>query len=1181
MIKRLKPHFFALVVITLLGMVPLFYFRDGLPIFGGDHGAWPYNPSFQIERYSFLWNFRGGEGYNPIGPLLIPPLIFLQFLQTLGVSVGISEAILLSLLFAGSGLAMYFLAISLFGSKRRLLATTAAVIYLFNSERLLRWAIPSYIMFSAYLLYPLILALFINGLKSKKILRGAAFLVLGSLVLMTGNYMPSYFLIIYSTLFAYFVFYLLTADSKEKRLRAIKFAFISAILFISTNLWWLAPLLVSFKEGLSWFTASGMSLEWAVKNYSQYTSFLHLFQLHGWPGWGSPSFGYDAAYVKNPILILLSFLPTLLLIAGLVLLGSKKAGIKEKKTLLFLAAFYLLALFLSKGIHEPLEIVNWWLYRYIPGFVIFRTGFLKFGIMLGLSLSLLAGFGLEAVNRFFKKLKAAMTGKILVVVFFLLYLIYNFPFFTGEAILSKKVFFDSSVHHNIPDDYFEAAAWVNQMPTDFKLFSLPAQGNWEVCRWDDEEKYVGVDVLNELVEKPIKRAYVPGELIKDSVNKLLLQKKVLKIEKLLGLQNVKYLLLHNDIDSSVFGNLSAEYIRKQLANHPNIKLEQTFGKLDFYKLDDQYFLPQIFTPQAATYVAGEDLDFINLASFSDFEIRNEVYFANDIRLGEEKNEILERADNILINVRLVDPSLPEESYNQEVHFPFIRLTPDHLFYPYIIWKEKRVEAKTSDLASLIDLKLLYANKRLVEVESLLNQGKTFYIDETLTRYEQEMGEILSLLKEMKDEEENIAGILAKIGANIEKQRPFMFSLIHRMPEEGKTRIRESIQKAGLIEKEVFGKREVIGKDRRASQLRYKFNVPKNGEYSMFLAYQDLDKYWEFRDQSLNMELEFPSGESQPMIIDIQGREEGWVFFGKKRFEEGIHVLRFDQTLEPRNLSMSTGPLKVESNQMERGVALVDIKDFDPKASYRISFDYKTEKGEAPRMIVWESLTEDFDKAVLVEAIKEQGGEVHVTRVMTQPYANLGKDFDFQHYELTFNPHETGIFAGIAFLADQPKTEGLVTTNTYKDVKIEAIFNNPLVLKTQFPRPASKNPDLIFKRINPTKYKVSVKGATSPYTLIFSETFHPFWKAYIVAKDQRPKAKDRIWETWLREPIKEEKHLLVNGYANAWRIEKAGDYEIILEFWPQRLLYLGVAIAGLILLVFGLGYLVYEKRKVIS
>ena len=155
----------------------------------------------------------------------------------------------------------------------------------------------------------------------------------------------------------------------------------------------------------------------------------------------------------------------------------------------------------------------------------------------------------------------------------------------------------------------------------------------------------------------------------------------------------------------------------------------------------------------------------------------------------------------------------------------------------------------------------------------------------------------------------------------------------------------------------------------------------------------------------------------------------------------------------------------------------------------------------------------------------------------------------------------------------------------------------------------KMPKITFVKINPTKYRVKIEGAKEPYTLVFSESFHEGWKAYI--SDQQSVISDQYggivasyfdgevkegthrnifldkntFETWGKKPIPEEKHLLVNGYANSWYItpEDAGakeDYEIIIEFWPQRLFYIGLTISAFTLLGC-LCYLVYDlymKKK---
>lgn len=88
------------------------------------------------------------------------------------------------------------------------------------------------------------------------------------------------------------------------------------------------------------------------------------------------------------------------------------------------------------------------------------------------------------------------------------------------------------------------------------------------------------------------------------------------------------------------------------------------------------------------------------------------------------------------------------------------------------------------------------------------------------------------------------------------------------------------------------------------------------------------------------------------------------------------------------------------------------------------------------------------------------------------------------------------------------------------------------------------------------------------------------------------SKGHIWDTWFKKSLPEENHLMANGYANSWwidleEIKKSGQYvenpdgssnfELIVEFGPQRLFYLGLLISGLTL--FGCcSYLVWDWRK---
>jgi len=231
------------------------------------------------------------------------------------------------------------------------------------------------------------------------------------------------------------------------------------------------------------------------------------------------------------------------------------------------------------------------------------------------------------------------------------------------------------------------------------------------------------------------------------------------------------------------------------------------------------------------------------------------------------------------------------------------------------------------------------------------------------------------------------------------------------------------------------------------------------------------------------------------------------------------------------------------------------------------------------------------------------------------------------------------------------------------------------------------PILEYKKISPSKYRITIHQAKDRFPLVFSESFHEGWKAYLVKpsnfqfpisniksnlnsqitnykildgniEDQASKeelvgfiekgwvtslgdGKDKkiehkkyqdgkekldyvekynidfisknfqgtiqndnlpdgsIFETWFKKPLDEKNHLVVNGYANSWIIDpneicKTGvckknedgsyDMELVVEFWPQRLFYVGLGISGLTLLGC-VGYLIYDwakrKRKLLN
>ena len=137
----------------------------------------------------------------------------------------------------------------------------------------------------------------------------------------------------------------------------------------------------------------------------------------------------------------------------------------------------------------------------------------------------------------------------------------------------------------------------------------------------------------------------------------------------------------------------------------------------------------------------------------------------------------------------------------------------------------------------------------------------------------------------------------------------------------------------------------------------------------------------------------------------------------------------------------------------------------------------------------------------------------------------------------------------------------------------------------------------FEKINPTRYLVDVKAKDS-FWLVFSESFHEGWRAYIRQKAKEKEPWSALLSAWRDrgERVEIKDHFMVNGYANGWMVtippyppfnkggkeefsyEKAErEFQIVLEYKPQRLFEIGVIIS-LITLIGCIVYLGYDLRR---
>jgi len=95
----------------------------------------------------------------------------------------------------------------------------------------------------------------------------------------------------------------------------------------------------------------------------------------------------------------------------------------------------------------------------------------------------------------------------------------------------------------------------------------------------------------------------------------------------------------------------------------------------------------------------------------------------------------------------------------------------------------------------------------------------------------------------------------------------------------------------------------------------------------------------------------------------------------------------------------------------------------------------------------------------------------------------------------------------------------------------------------------------------TRFELVVHADVRPFLLVLNQSFDPNWAAYLEpAGGSQP-----FWWTWTHPAVLHTDHVPVNGYANAWLIDRPGTYRIVVEYWPQRLTDVGFIVLWLTIL----------------
>lgn len=262
---------------------------------------------------------------------------------------------------------------------------------------------------------------------------------------------------------------------------------------------------------------------------------------------------------------------------------------------------------------------------------------------------------------------------------------------------------------------------------------------------------------------------------------------------------------------------------------------------------------------------------------------------------------------------------------------------------------------------------------------------------------------------------------------------------------------------------------------------------------------------------------------QPKNIEIDGisvLEKDNIFLTK-----GVHRLNLIYPSFQNLLNASeSGELILPFGKRRK----FSIKDYSQKDTYVIRFDYKIISGRLGASIVQERKNEKIKQDITFT----QNSIWNSLSFVLNPLPNTTS------LELQFYP--TGFETSGAIV----QTKNLTVTKTFIP---KVFFSKTLPISDrQLPR-------ISFKMADPTKYLVYIENATNPYILNFGESYSDEWRGYILNGSD--------------DPLLQKQHYIVNGYANGWYIDKLGNYTIMIEYYSQRVFYIGLLLSSASLVIF--------------
>ncbi len=1171
-----KRILFDLVIIFLLGLFPLLWFRDGSVLLGHDAGL-ALDPLMHFLDRIHVWSQRFSLGTDQNGALLGAFFIhgLEAFLAYIGLNLHWGQIIQFIFWLVLPGFAMYYASYKLFPDKKYL-PLIASVVYMLNFYVLQGWFIAERTKFSIYTAFPLVIYFAIQYLRGRMGLLKSVFLTGITLGIFNGGgSLPLYGGLAFGLLVVYVYINLINFNLITLR-RTFLYSIGVGIIYFLLNAYWITPYVFYitgfFARDLAQFGGTEGALQWA-RYLSSQSTFINLFRGQGIPEWYlNPFHAYAQNFLTNPGLIIVSFMLPILAFLSLWLVK-----IRRDAYILYLAILILLVgILFSSGPESQFGFIYEALVTYVPGFAIFRSAFFKFNYMVWFSYGILIGFTIDYILthieiRYFKKY-AFIFSNVVLTLLTLGYVLYHYPVLDGSFLdYSREPGNELTTRVKVPDYIFEFGKWVNAQDPNTRYLSMPQLGKNPYIMY--EWRYWSIAPITSLLSRnsfvrnsglaPESERLLMGEMyaafLRDDMPSFLDYTDIFAIDAIV-------LEKDYDWDNPTWPTVNPERYETILNLHPDLFIKQkTFGKWTVYSLAKRTKSLRVSSSTKLSFLQGKLSKIVSFPYFSP----KAPLFMSDIEQQNNIDFYSKQADDIYLAPECEQCDLEYKEGTFKYYNP--KLLPGSIFYPVITLREEKVRLESRDFASLVNYLVTTSNRRIIETKWMTDsRTRIDKILPTIERYRDTLRELKNLLSNEKwgtgAKEENYIG--QKVISNIFQQVSLLDSIYKDEITTyfPKLALAESYNEILEIEKLVDRKTWVT---RDMKNKKYIFDLPVTGDFEIYVKKGSLT---DPRVDPSKTTISIRNSKAEFKPKETLG---DWIFFGTYNFPDKKTFITLDDGTLVNYLDNITPAfpdgkegIKQDKNNYSLSVDSLNkcfyyqLRNLEfPDTTYVVSFKYRN-FSEKNTLSFFHQVGEG---EVLRYSIKDSSlATARYWKEWTKlvaPSRDGNMRLYFCNGFLSLNE--------ILGIKEQGQLDLLPEGQTLielADITFHKVAFPNMVLYKKQKEVIGKDIVESFVKNDPVTYTVNLKAEEKNTSLIMRESYGKYWRMC----DEENKCLS------FDDPT----HFATGGFANAWYLNNGSSKKLTLYYYPQRWYFLGtvITIASAVIIVIGGIWLILSKRR---